>query len=425
MVPIGYWRSDIIAVIEFAGSSMRHTTDQAATEGFRETPYGRQLHGGFRLLRFRPQLEHEFRAYLDGQARASQRLAALLLIVAVSGYLYFEHRYFQLDGTDWLGTLTLLRLLQIVPGIVVLVLSFYSRTFRAQANRIFPALLVLIGVIAAFIDIRFEALDAPLNFQYGAGLLIVSSFFFLGVTFWVALLGALLIVLLDVLMAYLILTPAQLPQHWIAVSYYTLLLIIGAVSRYLHEYSQREQFLMRQLLGWVAEHDALSGLANRRSHDRALDQRIAQARRDRRPLSLLLLDLDDFKAYNDAFGHPAGDALIRTFGELLAGFARRPLDLAARVGGEEFALLLYNCDSAAAQRIARQVIAALAALELRHPRDAALRVGVSIGVATLQEGQRAEQLYQCADRALYRAKTSGKNCFVLASGRPGADVPTA
>lgn len=393
---------------------MRYTNEHSSAEGFRDTPYGRQLHGGFRLLRFTPALEQEFRRYLDRHARISQRLAALLLIVAVSGYLYCERTFFDIADTGWLGTLTLLRSMQIAPGVIVLVLTFYSRAFRAQANRIFPLLLVLIGIVAALIDVQFEALESALNFRYGAGLLIVSSFFFLGVTFWWALLCALLIVLADVLMASLILSSEQMPEHWIAVSYYLLLLIIGAISRYVHEYSQRDQFLMRKLLGWVAEHDALSGLANRRSHDLALRQRIAQARRDRLPLTLLLLDLDDFKAYNDALGHPAGDALIRTFGELLAGFARRPLDQAARVGGEEFALLLYDCDSAAAQRIARQLVTALAALDIAHPRAALSRVGVSIGIATLQDDQQAEQLYHCADTALYRAKTTGKNRFVVA-----------
>ncbi|AWM60063.1 GGDEF domain-containing protein [Stutzerimonas stutzeri] len=402
---------------------MPHTTDYSSTEGLRDTPYGRQLHAGFRLLCFKPALEREFRHYLDRHARASQRLAALLLILVVSGYLYCELRLFDLGGTGWLTTLTLLRGLQILPGVAVLVLTFYSRRFRAQANRVFPVLLVTVGILAALIDIRFEALQTELNFRYGAGLLIVSSFFFLGVTFWWALLCAVLIVLADVFMASLILPAERMPEHWIAVSYYVLLLIIGAISRYVHEYSQREQFLMRKLLGWVAEHDALSGLANRRSHDLALRQRVAQARRDRRPLSLLLLDLDDFKAYNDKFGHPAGDALIRTFGELLAGYARRPLDQAARVGGEEFALLLYNCDNAAAQRIARQLISALAALDIRHPQDAIARVGVSIGIATLQQGQQPEQLYHCADTALYQAKTSGKNRFAVAATQPRSDLP--
>ncbi|HCH76581.1 MAG TPA: GGDEF domain-containing protein, partial [Pseudomonas sp.] len=129
-----------------------------------------------------PELEREFRRYLDRHARLSQRLAALLLIFAVGGYLYCEHRVFDLADTGWLTTLTLLRLLQILPGVVVLVLTFYSRRFRAQANRIFPVLLVMVGMLAALIDIRFETLDAELNFRYGAGLLIVASFFFLGVT---------------------------------------------------------------------------------------------------------------------------------------------------------------------------------------------------------------------------------------------------
>ena len=394
---------------------MRNPAEQDSVENFRDTPYGRQLHEGFRLLRFEAALERDFRRYLDRHARISQCLAALLLVIAVSGYLYVERTHFAIADSVWLDTLTLLRIVQIAPGVVVLALTFYSSAFQAQANRVFPVLLVLIGVVAALIDIRFEASAAQLSFRYGAGLLIVSSFFFLGVTFWWALVCALVIVLADVFMASVLLSAEQLGGHWIAVSYYLLLLVIGAVSRYVHEYSQREQFLMRRLLGWVAEHDALSGLANRRSHDRALRQRIAQARRDRVPLALLLLDLDDFKAYNDVFGHPAGDALIQTFGELLGGFARRPLDQAARVGGEEFALLLYDCDSAAAQRIALRLMAALAARSIVHPRNASARVGVSIGIAMLQDGQQMEQLYQCADGALYRAKGAGKNRFALAA----------
>src|SRR5690606_25541566 len=121
-----------------------------------------------------------------------------------------------------------------------------------------------------------------------------------------------------------------------------------------------------KLLGWVAQHDALSGLANRRSFDAALHQTLRQARREAQPLALLLLDLDDFKSYNDHLGHPAGDALIKKFAELLRNFARRPLDLAARVGGEEFALVLYHCDAESAQAIAEQLLAQLAEIAMPH-----------------------------------------------------------
>lgn len=228
------------------------------------------------------------------------------------------------------------------------------------------------------------------------------------------MLSAASIVLFDILIAAIILSPSEMQVHWISVSYYLLLLIIGAISRYVHEYSQREQFLVRQLLGWVAQHDSLTGLANRRSFDAALKQTLLQARRDGQPLTLLLLDLDNFKAYNDSLGHPAGDALIRVFGEVLGRFSRRPMDLAARVGGEEFALLLFDCDAQAAQTIARQILSALAERAVPHPAPVQGRyVTTSIGIVMWQPGQTADQLYHAADAALYRAKQAGKNRYAL------------
>lgn len=397
------------------GSPMRKLAHPYADD-FRDTPYGRQLHEGFRLLRFREPLESGFRRYLDRHARLSQQLAALLLIVVVSSYLYIEWHYLAIADSGWMAELTVLRLLQLAPGVAVLLLSVLNRWLSAQAERLFPVLLVLIGVIASRIDIQYELIGLEVAFRYGAGLLIIASFFFLGITFWMSLLCAATMIAFDVLLALLLLAPAQLPGHWIAISYYSVLLVIGAVSRYVHEYSQREQFLVRKLLGWVAEHDALSGLANRRSHDASLLRLAGQARRERAPLAMLLLDLDDFKAFNDRFGHPAGDALIRECGALLAGFARRPLDHVARVGGEEFAVLLYDCDAAAARQIAEQVLAALAALQIEHPQSRGGWVGASIGVALLAPGQPAEQLYHEADAALYRAKAGGKNRIEMASG---------
>ena len=388
--------------------------EHQSAEDFRDTPYGRQLLMGFRRLLFVPELEREFRRYLNHQAQLAQRLGACLLILVVVGYLYAE-RYL-LAGADpgWLRELTLLRLLELLPGAVILGMSLFRRRFRIIPNRLFPLLLVLVGIAAARIDIQYETAQPEIAFRYGAGLLIVCSFFFLGITFWRALFSATAIVLIDVLMAALILSSAEMKVHWVSVSYYLLLLVIGAISRYVHEYSQREQFLVRKLLGWVAQHDSLTGLANRRSFDTALQQTLLQARRDRQPLALLLLDLDNFKGYNDCLGHPAGDALIREFGDLLGQFARRPMDLAARVGGEEFALLLLNCDAASAQTIARQILSTLAGLALPHPASAqAAVVTTSIGVAMWQPGQTSKQLYQTADAALYRAKQAGKARYEL------------
>lgn len=385
-----------------------------SAEDYRETPYGRQLLRGFRHLLFAPELEREFRRYLSYQARLAQLLGACLLLLVVSGYLYVERRLFVHSDPQWLRELTLLRLLQMLPGVAILVMTLFHRRVRLIVNRLFPVLLVLVGTVAARIDIQYEILQPELAFRYGAGLLIVCSFFFLGITFWRALISAAAIVLFDILIAALILSSSEMQVHWISVSYYVLLLIIGAISRYVHEYSQREQFLVRKLLGWVAQHDAMTGLANRRSFDTALRQTMLQARRGQQPLALLLLDLDNFKAYNDNLGHPAGDGLIRQFGEVLDGFSRRPLDQAARVGGEEFALLLFNCDARAAQVIAGQILSALAERAVPHPASAqGPYVTTSIGVAMWQPGQTAEQLYQAADAALYHAKQAGKNRYLM------------
>ena len=391
------------------------TLEHQSAEDFRDTPYGRQLLNGFRCLLFAPGLEREFRRYLDRQARLAQCLGACLLLAVVGGYLYVERTLFAYSDSRWLLELTVLRLLQMVPGVAVLVITVLHSRVRVIANQLFPLLLVMVGAIAARIDIQYEVVQPEMAFRYGAGLLIVCSFFFLGITFWRALASAAAIILLDLIIASMILSSADMRVHWISVSYYVLLLVIGAVSRYVHEYSQREQFLVRKLLGWVAEHDAMSGLANRRSFDTALKQTLLQARRDRQPVALLLLDLDNFKAYNDNLGHPAGDALIRQFSEVLASFSRRPMDLAARVGGEEFALLLLNCDAQAAQVIAGQVLAALAERAIAHPASAqGPHVTASIGVAAWRHGQSAEQLYQAADAALYHAKQAGKNCYAAA-----------
>lgn len=388
--------------------------EHQSAEDFRDTPYGKQLLAGFRRLVFAPELEREFRHYLGAQARLVQLVGACLLIMVVGGYLYFERRLFAQSEPEWLQQLTLLRLIQLVPGIAVLIMTIFRDRIRLIANQLFPVLLVVVGTVAARIDIQYEILQPVFALRYGAGLLIVSSFFFLGITFWRALASAAAIVLFDVLMATSLLSSSQLQVHWISVSYYMVLLVIGAISRYVHEYSQREQFLVRQLLGWVAQHDAMTGLANRRSFDTELKRVMLQARRDRQPMALLLLDLDNFKAYHDNLGHPAGDGLIRNFSDMLGSFARRPMDLAARVGGEEFALLLHDCDAQSAQTIAAQILSALAERAMPHPASAQSALATtSIGIAIWRPEQTAEQLYQAADAALYGAKQAGKNRYVM------------
>ena len=166
----------------------------------------------------------------------------------------------------------------------------------------------------------------------------------------------------------------------------------------------------------MALHDPLTGLANRRYFSRFLSEELRRGARQGTPVGLVVLDVDDFKGYNDALGHVAGDRCLSGVGEVLAAHARRATDLAARIGGDEFALVLGNTDLAGAGAIAQAVRAAVA--ELRFGGVDARRVTLSAGTASAPPGGKQTEggLLQEADKALYAAKAAGGN-RVRASAR--------
>jgi diguanylate cyclase (GGDEF)-like protein len=168
----------------------------------------------------------------------------------------------------------------------------------------------------------------------------------------------------------------------------------------------------------LSNSDGLTGIANRRRFDRGLRSEWRRAYRDRSELSLLLLDIDDFKAYNDGYGHLAGDDCLKRIAAAFSVATNRPDALVARYGGEEFAVLLPRTNAAKALRSADQLQEALVALALPH-RFARVSemITASIGVATLNPSVRMKpsDFIRCADRALYVAKAEGRNRVVLAA----------
>ena len=161
-----------------------------------------------------------------------------------------------------------------------------------------------------------------------------------------------------------------------------------------------------------AMRDGLTGLLNRRGWDRALAGEWRRLERTRGTLSVVMFDLDFFKPYNDALGHLAGDDCLQKVAEILAGNASRPGDVAARFGGEEFALLLPDTPPEGARALAEKARAEVAALGLVHPGSAGGGVvTVSAGVASVRpkQGEAPENLVARADQALYRAKAAGRN----------------
>lgn len=167
-----------------------------------------------------------------------------------------------------------------------------------------------------------------------------------------------------------------------------------------------------QRLQLISNTDGLTGIANRRHFDQDLAHEWARAQRAHAPLSLIMLDVDVFKHFNEHYGHLAGDACLQTLALTLAQTGgRREGDLVARFGGEEFMVLLPGSDTQAAMDVAHQIQDAIQALALPHEGAPLGVVTVSFGVACVQpqRDQAPEELVRRADRAMYRAKQGGRN----------------
>lgn len=165
-------------------------------------------------------------------------------------------------------------------------------------------------------------------------------------------------------------------------------------------------------LAALALQDGLTGLANRRRFDAALDQEYARAMRNGTPLALIMLDVDFFKEYNDTYGHPQGDECLRNISRVLKAASTRPGDLVARYGGEEFAILLPGTDIAGATAVAERARQAIQAMNLAHSESQNGIVTISAGVTSIipvRNSHSAPGLVRTADQALYKAKEHGRN----------------
>ena len=161
--------------------------------------------------------------------------------------------------------------------------------------------------------------------------------------------------------------------------------------------------------------DPLTHLFNRRYLEESFERELARCKRKNLPLSLLMIDLDHFKKFNDTHGHPGGDALLSDFGRLLRSLCRRE-DIPCRYGGEEFVMLLPECDIDCAKIRAIAINQATSELQVKHQDLDHARVTASIGVATFPEhGLDINELIKAADAALYRAKALGRNRTELAN----------
>lgn len=182
--------------------------------------------------------------------------------------------------------------------------------------------------------------------------------------------------------------------------------------------TEEQLIVLQRVLEDLSFKDSLTNVANRRRFDALIEIEWANARRNRQPLSLIMLDIDYFKQYNDCYGHVEGDACLKRVAKVLGSVAIRPRDTLARIGGEEFVLILPEADETLALQLAERCRAVIAAEQIPHAGSAVSpQLTVSFGVGSIipGDGDDAISFINQIDRHLYQAKELGRNQIVLAS----------
>jgi diguanylate cyclase (GGDEF)-like protein len=372
-----------------------------------DSAFARQIDAGYPWLRFDAELEPGFRESHLASTLPFVRVALWIALLLLALFL----ASLALRGSDAFAGASTFLPAGIFAG--VLLVTIVASHLPARGG-LYRALVTLTAATATTGAVIWNLLTPQPAAQLGFAAIPVAIafiYFVLGLQLRVAALLALAATVIYGVGAWL----AGLPAEALASNVTILLLasVICGIGGYMLEHTLRTGYLEGQLLGEMVDRDGLTGLFNRRAFDRHLEQAWSIARRQRAAMSLLLVDIDHFKPYNDRHGHQAGDDCLQRVAAAVSSVARRPLDMAARYGGEEFVVILYGNDHQSATRLSRGLVDAVRKLRIPHDdSDVGPVVTISVGLATVlpAETDRSPQGFiQLADRCLYQAKREGRN----------------
>jgi diguanylate cyclase (GGDEF)-like protein len=295
------------------------------------------------------------------------------------------------------------------PALILILVASYLPSLHRFYDPIAGTAVVVTGLSVMSISGVAAAAGDP-QFQMGDVLVMVYATLFLGLLYRTVVMVALALGAGSVTLGILLGVPPPQLTFAAAVLCTTGLMCVFSAGRV--ERLLRANFVETRALSHIAERDSLSGLYNRRMFDRLTRQLWQRAQQEVDALQVLLIDIDNFKAFNDRYGHQAGDHCIRQVANVIAGAATRPLDFGARYGGEEFALVLYGPTGPDPAALAEQIRRSVAELAIPHAGSSVAKfLTVSIGSALADAGSRRSLagIIQRADEALYRAKSLGRN----------------
>lgn len=367
--------------------------------------YQRQLDAGFPSLSFEPGLEHEFCEAFQRRNLLRQRSAILLGVSLLCMLAWLDLPMLTPEQQQsYLWT-------RIYFACPILVLAFCLTFVLQSLIRYFQAvsfiLILYIGLITNLLIADTNSIHEVLRYE-STSLIIVTCYLLGGMMFRYAVLctGA---VGLSYFMLALIygahITPHQVffvLAHW----------WVGGVGAYVIEYNARYNFLQRGIMEALAQTDALTGVLNRGAINTRMRHVFEYAAREAKYVTVLLVDVDHFKKYNDFYGHIEGDQCLIKVAHALATCCRRPMDFMGRYGGEEFLILWFDTKPDEAETLKKNVKTCIDALKIPHEASGVIRhVTVSGGMVTGVPSQAGAStaFLRAADDCLYRAKTAGRN----------------
>lgn len=362
-------------------------------------------------LRFPAPLEAEFKGYCREQAKLARAATALLTALLFITAPAWTPALLQLPEATRQFTLYISVIL-LTPLFVSVAVAILLKPRNTLVEALFMAAFLVEVAAIEFLRARAES--------NGYSVIAVIS---VGVPLAILALGrlsALRSLVFVLLYAVLLGLSASLspwpegPQAETAILTLAVVLTIALVATGFSQRTRRQTWALIQLMQLGAQVDFLTGLPNRSALERHVEKWIRASSRESKIYSIAVIDLDYFKRINDRYGHQYGDGVLNEAALTIASFARRPGDLAARVGGEEFVLFLYDCDPGCTHARLEQLRTGIEALDIENIDSPFGRLTASIGATTVQHPEAISASYEKADQLLYGAKRAGRNRVALA-----------
>jgi diguanylate cyclase (GGDEF)-like protein len=390
------------------------------------------LDKGFPLLKFPSELENQFLSDTMEARRRHFLISGLLALILYNGFLIGDY----LMAPDVFDLAVRLRLLYFTP-VSLLLIFLGTRTDWKIVRKLPPmAYEVIIVTIALFAAVTLAYILSETKSQYahfyhvGFSVVVMYGNIVKRLRFWYAVVFSSALMAIHILGVLQVLDTFPSRLVWPIVSLVAATAMFSLVANYTMELDERRRYLLtlrergvvRELsrtyerLQSLSHVDGLTGLYNRRHFQEHLQNVWGRAQYDKDVVGVMMIDIDQFKRYNDRHGHAAGDECLTQIAEVLQATLRRPEDLSARHGGEEFVALMPHTDLPQAEQVAERVRQAVEALQIRHENSTASRfVTVSIGVACVRADFSLKEavLISAADHALQQAKREGRNRVCL------------